>query len=66
MKTQLQTQWEVRRSFWATQFANNLTKHKRMKHNEYPATIRTMFSEYIDRIARDGIIDETLAKRATL
>lgn len=34
--------------------------------NEYPATVRCAFVDYVDSLARDGSISETLAHSVTL
>lgn len=50
-----------------------LTGHRRrydngrpVGHNEYPATIRTEFNEYVDHLHRAGEITTSQAMRVTL
>jgi len=73
------TQTEVRESFWET-FPDYVTEHhrpipytqngkrlyRRKTQNDYNATIRSLFVEYVDTLARNGEISETLASRVTL
>ena len=57
------TQAQVRAAFWQGWPAG----FRRGKlHNEYSATIRSEFCEFIDMLARDDLISEKLAARVTL
>lgn len=62
----MKTITEVRESFWAShpEFKEFFSVKKRQ--NEYNATIRSCFVEYVDGLHRDGTISESLAKRVTL
>ena len=56
---------EVRAAFWQ---GNEHLRHyvKGKRQNDYNATIRSEFVEFVDMLARDGIITESLAARVTL
>lgn len=56
----------VRNDFWHShpQFKNEYRKTYRQ--NQYNATIRTCFVDYVDYLQKDGIISESLANRVTL
>lgn len=60
------TQAQVRAAFW--QGSETLrTMYKRGKEqNEYNATIRSEWVEFVDLLARNGHISESLAQRVTL
>jgi hypothetical protein len=57
---------EVRAAFW--QGNEHLRAHYRAKkrQNEYNATIRCEFVEFVDMLEKDGHITEALARRVTL
>jgi len=57
---------EIRAAFWESnpQFAKSYRKTYRQ--NDYSATIRSAFVDYVDYLARSGEISEKLAFRATL
>jgi hypothetical protein len=57
---------ELRKFFWRDhpEFAKYHNSKKRQ--NDYPATIRSAWVDYIDHCARSGIISDKLAQRATL
>ena len=57
---------EIRSNFWDLypEFQNEYRCRK--KQNEYNATIRTAFVDYIDHLAKDGIITNNQAYRITL
>jgi hypothetical protein len=57
------TQAQVRAAFWQG-WPQGFQRGK--KHNEYNATIRSEFVEFVDMLARDGHISEALAQRVTL
>ena len=60
------TQAEIRRAFWETfpEFAP--LRRTRKRQNDYPATVRAAFVDWVDSLARSGEISETLAQRVTL
>lgn len=61
------TQKQVRAAFWADRpgmFERDYTTRKRQ--NDYSATIRCEWVDYIDHLARSGEISEALAQRVTL
>ena len=62
----MKTQAQVRESFWASfpEFADQYRKTYRQ--NQYNATIRTAFVDYVDSLARCGDITDKLAQRVTL
>ena len=62
----METIKQLRESFWECfpEFASQYRETQRQ--NQYDATIRTAWVEYVDVMRRDGIISEGLAKRATL
>ena len=57
---------EIRSNFWDLhpEFKNEYKYRK--KQNDYNATIRTAFVDYIDHLAKDGIITNSQAYRITL
>mgnify|MGYP001568628421 CR=1 FL=1 len=57
---------QVRKAFW--QGNEHLrSQYRHGKHqNEYTATIRSEFVEFVDMLARGGHISEALAQRVTL
>lgn len=56
----------IRLSFWDAHpdFKPFYRGYKRQ--NDYPATIRVAFTDYIDRLQKDGLITEKQAEKATL
>jgi len=61
----LTTQKQVRDAFW--QGNEHLHKYvKGNRQNDYDATLRSEFVEFVDMLARDGHISEDLASRVTL
>lgn len=60
------TEGQVRAAFW--QGNEHLRAHykRRKRQNDYNATIRSEFVEFVDMLARDGLISESLAQRVTL
>lgn len=58
------TQKQIRAAFWAhnPQFKRIAGKSQ----NDYNATIRTAFCDFLDSLRRSGEISEALAQRATL
>lgn len=74
----MNTQTEIRNSFWAAfpeyqpkvsaipYTQNGQRLYRRKTQNEYNATIRSLFVDYVDMLQRDGQISEALASRVTL
>jgi hypothetical protein len=71
MTYEIKTEQELRDAFWQ----GNLDKHIELYHcltgkpltqNEYNATIRIEWCEFVDMMEKDGLISETLANNATL
>ncbi len=63
----MKTESEVRAAFWQGMPSHIRASFKRGKRqNEYDATIRSEWVEFVDMLARDGIISESLADRVTL
>ncbi len=58
------TQREIRRAFW--QGFPKGTRRRGRRQNDYNATIRSEWCEFVDMLTRDGIITEALAQRVTL
>lgn len=60
------TEGQVRRAFW--QGNEHLRQHYKrgQRQNEYCATVRSEFVDFVDMLARDGFISESLAQRVTL
>ena len=57
---------EVRESFW-NDFPKFQSERKATKRqNQYNATIRSEFVQYVDSLQKDGIISDKLANRVTL
>jgi hypothetical protein len=57
------TEGQVRKAFWIglEQF-----KKRGYRQNDYDATIRSEWVEFVDMLARNGCISEALASRVTL
>ena len=62
----MKTITEVRNSFWNTfeDFKKDFRVKKRQ--NQYNATIRSCFCDYVDSLRKDNVISEKLANRVTL
>lgn len=58
------SQKELRAAFW--QGWQGCVKPKRLKNGDWPTDIRVEFVDFVDHLARDGIISQELAQRATL
>ena len=54
----------LRIAFWETH--PDLARRGKLAQNDYPTDTRVAFVDYVDALARDGAISETLAGRATL
>ncbi len=62
----MNTQTEIRASFWEMHPDFAPVRRTRKRQNDYPALIRCSFVDYVDGLARDGEISEALASRVTL
>lgn len=60
----LTTQAQVRAAFW--QGWEGRQRPKKLRDGDYPADVRVEFVDFVDHLARDGIISEALARRVTL
>ena len=63
----MKTQREIRDAFWLT--FNVEGKPRRFygkTQNELPADIRMAFCDFVDYLAREGTISESLAAKVTL
>jgi hypothetical protein len=58
------TQKELRAAFWM--YHPGLTRRGRTKQNDYPATVRVTWCDFIECMRRNGEITDALATRATL
>ena len=60
------TQKQVRESFWNA-FPQFKSEYKKTyTQNQYHTDIRCSFVDYVDMLAKDGVISEKLAQRVTL
>lgn len=57
---------QIRESFWNDHPEFRKHYRKTYRQNQYNATIRTAWCDYVDMLAHGGLISEKLAKRATL
>ena len=57
------TQKQLREAFWELYPES---KRGSKKQNNYNATIRTMWVDFVDAMQKSGLITETLASKATL
>ena len=64
MSYQITTQKELRQTFWRDH--PYLTRVPGKTQNQYPADTRVAWVEYVDAMAREGVISDALANRATL
>jgi len=62
----METQAQVRDSFWNSYPEFQQEKRSRKRQNDYRADIRMAWVEYIDSLRKDGLITEKLAAFATL
>ena len=60
---EIKTEAQVRAAFWQG-WPEGFRRGK--KHNEYSATIRSEFSDFVDMLQKDGHISEQLAQKVTL
>ncbi len=62
----MKTITEVRNSFWDNHPQFRSEYRKTWRQNQYNATIRSCFVDYVDHLQKDGVISESLAYRVTL
>jgi hypothetical protein len=62
----MRTLTKLRTSFWQNHPEHAESFRKTYRQNQYSATIRTAWIDYVDNLANGGIISEKLANRATL
>ncbi len=61
------TQREIRDAFWLVNYVEGKPrKFYGKSQNELPTDIRCAFVEFVDYLAREGTISESLASRVTL
>lgn len=60
------TQSQVRAAFWQGSGTLRAQFRATKRQNDYNATIRSEFVEFVDMLARTGHISETLAQHVTL
>lgn len=61
----LTTQQAVREAFWEN-YGDEFPRVPGQTQNDYPANVRATFVDFVDALARDGVISERLAERVTL
>ena len=57
---------EVRAAFWEDHGQFRHLYRKTWRQNQYNATVRAAFVDYVDSLHRDGQISDKLADRVTL
>lgn len=62
----MKTQSQVRSSFWESHPEFSHLRRSRKRQNDYPADVRVAFVNYVDGLAKDGVISRKLAERVTL
>lgn len=63
----MKTEREVRNAFWLTFFVEGKPRRYYGKtQNELPVDLRCAFVDFVDHLAREGTISESLARRVTL
>lgn len=62
----MKTQAQVRAAFWEQHPEFKSEYRKTYRQNQYNATIRTAFVNWVDFLMKDGIISESLSNRVTL
>lgn len=60
------TEGQVRKAFWQGNEHLRSQYRRNKRQNDYNATIRSEFVEFVDMLARDGFINESLAQTVTL
>lgn len=66
MTPTITNQRDLRAAFWAQAGVLADFYKASYRQNDYSATVRCEWCDFIDHLARDGIISEALAQRATL
>ena len=65
MNTNMTNQAQVRMAFWErSEFSRKY--NKRNSEGDYHVDVRCAFVDFVDALARDGQITESLAQRVTL
>lgn len=63
----MKTQTDVRDAFWNAYCVEGKPREYRGKtQNELPTDVRCAFVDFVDYLAREGTISESLAHRVTL
>ena len=63
----MKTQREVRSAFWLTFCVDGCPREYRGKsQNDLPVDVRMAFCDFVESLARDGTITESLAQKVTL
>jgi len=62
----LKTISQVRANFWDNHPEYKPERRTRKRQNDYNATIRTAFVDYVDYLHRDGQISDAMAQKVTL
>ena len=63
----MKTQSDVRDAFWLTFYVEGKPrKFYGKSQNDLPADVRCAFVDFVDYLAREGTITESLAQRVTL
>ena len=62
----MKTLTQLRTSFWQAHPELAESFRKTYRQNQYNATIRTTWCDYVDMLERNSLISEKLANRATL
>ena len=57
---------QVRKAFWQGSDTLRAAYKRGKRQNDYNATIRSEFVEFVDMLARNGHISDSLAQRVTL
>jgi hypothetical protein len=60
------TEGQVRKAFWQGNEHLRAQYSRGKRQNDFNATIRSEFVEFIDMLQRDGHISEALAQKVTL
>ena len=66
MKYAYTTQPEVRAAFWQGNERLHAEFRRGKRQNDYSATIRSEWVEFVDMLARNGHISNAMANRVTL
>jgi hypothetical protein len=63
----MKTQTEIRDAFWLTfNVEGKPREFYGKRQNDLPADVRAAFCDFVDYLAREGTISESLAARVTL